>query len=469
MERPFQYKNIKETFSRLNELNERKSLKIIETEYSLNDSQIEIWKNDNTFEFSINESSFDITKNDYSSIFDTCTLVGDEKEYSFLKDSLSSCSIGLGSEKTTGKLTSIIETKSANSDNLYYRLVQKVKDSPKVGYLNGAIDLKTDQETSLLYGGGYNKIIIDKIELDTFRLDVEKDNFIIIDSCSCIGFEKFKNTIEAYFAAYSFIFGESVGIERYYCSSESSTFEKTNQIIFQTLPETFHIETFPIFNRNIPSQKGLIQFPKIVFQNISNYYLDNEAFARTLKIIQIALKTRSSLGKCVLFSSALETISTVVQDSSYQAKPINDDNYKKSKLRQKFKKLINESSYLTNNEKAFLIEKKINYLNAPTIKDKTLEAFSIFHIELPESLKKVISYRNKYLHGSIPDEEQFGVDMDNLTRAYEMQFLVSMLVLKYSGYSGYVQNKSAITEYHAHRKIDISQKVKLKQAIYYKI
>jgi len=449
MERPFQYKNIKETFSQLNALCKKKSLRIIEEDYSLNNSQIEIWKDENTFEFSINESTFDITHNDYSSIFDTCILVGHEKEYRFLKDSLSSCSIGLGKEKIKGKLTSIIETKSVYSDKLYYRIIQKVKDSPKVGYLNGAIDLKTDQESTLLYGGGYNKIIIDKIELDTFRLDVEKEKFIIIDSCSPIIFEKFKNTIEAYFAAYSFIFGETVGIERYYCSSDSYTFKN--------------------INRNIPSQKGLIQFPKVVFQNICNHYLGNEVYARTLQIIQIALKTLPSLGKCVLFSSALETISTVVQDSINQAKPINETNYKKSKIRQKIKELINKANFLEDSEKSFLIEKKINYLNAPTIKDKTIEAFTSFSIELPDSLKKVISYRNKYLHGSIPGEEQFGIDMDNLTRAFEMQFLVSMLVLKHSGYSGYVQNKSAITEYHAHRKIDISQKVKLKQAIFYKI
>jgi len=73
------------------------------------------------------------------------------------------------------------------------------------------------------------------------------------------------------------------------------------------------------------------------------------------------------------------------------------------------------------------------------------------------------------LHGSVPDEIQFGGDMDNLHRAHEIQFLVSILILKYSGYSGYVQNKSAITEYHAHKKNNLLAKINLKQAIYYKI
>lgn len=470
MNETFEYKNVLETFRCMHALNEKKCLQIIEPNSSLHGYQIEIWKNENYFEFSIDKSAFDITPSDSSSLFDTCILIADNIKYSFYRDSLRSISVSLAVEKTKGKLTSVIETVFENSDSQYFRLIQKVKDPPKIGYLNGVISLKTDQKETLLYAGGYNQIVIDNFKIDTIRLDVENENYIIIDSCSVIELKKFKSLVEAYFVAYGFVFGETIGKETYYCSSDSNSFEKINQTIFQSKSEDISIETFPIFNRNIPSQKGLlIQFPKNVFENICNNYLNIEAYSRTLKTINVGLKASSPLGKCILFSSALETISTVVQNSKKHPKPINEKNLENGNLIKKIEKIIKEDKYLTESEKSFLIEKKINYLNSPTFQDKTIEAFNSFGIELPNSLMNVIKYRNKYLHGSIPEEIQFGEDMDNLHRAHEIQFLVSILILKSSGYSGYVQNKSAIAEYHAHKKNNLDAKIKLKQAIYYKI
>jgi len=361
MNRPFEYKNVLETFKCLHELNEKKCLQIIEPNSSLHGTQIDIWKNENYFEFSIDKSAFDITTSDYSSLFDTCILIADNIKYSFYRDSLSSCSVSLGIEKTKGKLTSIIETICEDSDNQYFRLVQKVKDPPKIGYLNGVIGLKTDQKETLFYAGGYNQLIINNFKIDTFRLDVENENYIIIDSCSVIELKKFKSLVEAYFVAYGFIFGETIGKETYYCSSDSNSFKKINQTIFQAKSEDISIETYPIFNRNIPSQKGLIQFSKTVFENICNNYLNIEAYSRALKTINVGLKVSSPLGKCVLFSSALETISTVVQNYRKHPKPINEKNLENGNLIKKIEKIIKDDEYLTEREKSFLIEKKINY------------------------------------------------------------------------------------------------------------
>ncbi|MCX6220824.1 MAG: hypothetical protein NTZ69_07530 [Bacteroidia bacterium] len=281
-------------------------------------------------------------------------------------------------------------------------------------------------------------------------------------------FEKFKSIVDSYFVAFGFVFGETVGNEVYYLSSESDTFKEFTQTIFLTKSENSFIESYPIFNSRIPSQ-GNIKFPKIVFENICSNYLNIEAYSRSINIVNEGLKAPSPLAKGVLFSSGLETISTAILSSKKPPKPINDENLKKGNLLKKLKDIIKEDSYLTEGEKEFLIEKKISSINNPTLIDKTIEAFNSNNIDLPAYLIKVTKYRNKYLHGSIPDEKKFGFLIDNLTRAFEMQFLVSILILKYSGYSGYVQNKSAILEYHAHMKNNSSKNIELKQAIYYKI
>lgn len=468
MTRPYRFKYINATFQSINDLNARKVLTIKDKTSDLCDSQITIWKTENFFEFEIQKFALNIST-EYNSLFDTCNLTNGNIFYSFIKDSLKSCSFNPGKEITTGKLLSLIEAKFDHSENCYYRAIQKVKDRAKIGYIEGPVDLQTDQPGTILYGGGINQIKIYNQIIDTFRVDIEKDEFIIIDSHLPLKFEQFEKIVKAYFVIYGFTFGETVGDEIYYLSSDSTSFEKDYQICFKSLPEKAIIEHYPIFNRRIETQNKLIEFPKVVFQNICNNYLSNTTYSRTIHIINEGLKAPSSLVKCIMFSSVLETISTTILNSKELPTPINKAKLKKSNLIYKLKETIQNDEFLSSDDKKFLIDKKINYLNNPTFTDKTLEAFKIHNIELPNSLIEVTKYRNKYLHGSIPEKVEFGNELDDLTRAYELQFLVSILVLKFSGYSGYVQNKSAILEYHATRKKDPNKMIRIERTIYYKI
>lgn len=459
------HKKISETFRRIDELSKRKSLRIVFPNSPLDGKQMEVWKSGNFFEFSLNSASFQISS-EYSSLFDTCELFGIDRSYSFEKDSYQSGSIDVQNDKTTGKLTSIIETDSTELTTSYLRLIQPIKDPSKIAHIDGVGVLKPDN-SNLTYWG-INQITIENTKLDIFRVEYGKNNFIIIESIDRIGFEIFKKNTDAFFAAYAFVFGDSVGEEIYYVSSLMDTFEEISQIIFSKKLDSFR-DSYPIFTRKMPLQDGLIYFPKLAFETICNTYLKSVDFARTLKIVFEAVQSELPLTKCVLFAAALETISGLINKNHKKPTPINEDSLKKGGLIGKIEDLVNKDEYLTQDEKTFLIGKKIKYLNSPTNIDKVLEAFKYYKGQLPNSLKKIPAYRNKYFHGSIPEGEQFGFAVDNLIRAFELQFLVGILILKYCGYTGYVQNKAAITEYHAMRKNDPTEKVKTKQSLVYKI
>ena len=467
-------KYLSESFRRMDELSAKKKLQIKDSEPTLNNQFIEIWKSGNEFEFTIENCSFQLST-EYSSIFDTCCLFGNTKSYSFLKNTLRSASFDVQNDKTTGTLNSIIESESEKITNSYIRLIQPINEPAKIGYIDGFVDLKTD--TGTIYPGGLNQFLINGNTIEVFKGDKENNNCLIIDSCSKIDFEDFQIITAALFAAYAFLFGNYFGNEAYFIFSNENSFDKINQVIFIKKSVPFN-ESYPIFNRKIPSQKGLIFFPKFAFQNICNSFLTSERFSRTLNTINEALQSTLALTKCILFSAALETITSLINEGKIMPKPVNSKHLENeqwinniNQLTESIKKRIEDDKYITGDEKSFLIDKKLNYWNELPNKEKASMAFKSFGIELPKSLEKTLNYRNFYLHGSIPDKKkkQFGFETDNLKKSYELQFLVSILILKYAGYSGYVQNKSAILEYHAHRRQNKTDKIKLDQSIFYKI
>lgn len=462
---PVIHKKVLETFRRINELSKKKSLRIVLPNSPLNGKQIEVWKSDSYFEFSLDFASFQVSS-EYSSLFDTCKLIGVDKNYSFLKDSYRSESIDIENDKTSGKLASIIETDSKEPTTSYLRLVQPIKDPRKIAHIEGVSVLSPDHNNLVYFG--INQITIESIKLEVFYIEFEKNNFIIIESIDRIGFEIFKKITDTFFGAYAFVFGDSVGEEIYYVSSPENTFEKINQIIFSKKSDSFS-DSYPIFTRKMPLRDGFIYFPKPVFETICYKYLKSLEFSRTLEIVNEAVQSELPLTKCVLFTTALETISGLINKSQKKPTPINEDSLEKGGLIGKIEDLVNKDEYLTQDEKTFLIDKKIKNWNSPTNKNKVLSAFEYYKGQLPDPLKNIPEYRNSYFHGSIPKGEKFGFAVDNLIRAYELQFLASILILKYCGYKGYVQNRAAVMEYHAIRGNNPTEKIKLKQSLVYEI
>ncbi len=468
MNRPFRHKNIVASLKSIGELDQKKILNVEDSKSEHHGTQITIWKGDNVFEFLIEDVMFKFA-DEYSSIFDTCVITNFKTSYYFEKDSLLHCSFNPGKEITKGKLTSLISKDfNANQDS-YYRAIQKIRDNPSIGQIGIPVDLRTDQKETLLYGGGIIQLNIQGVSFDIFRISVAKDNYIVIDSTSRIRFDLFDSIVNSFFASYGFVFGEIVGEEIYYISSNDKTFSDGNNVMFKTITQKSNVESTPIWNRRIEGEGKLFQFPKTAFEKMCDQYQNDTSFFRVLNILREGLLVSAPLAKCIIFSSAIETITLLILKSKNPPTPVNRERFKKGKVLKKLTDVIKNDNNLNDEEKKYLIEKKLNNINKPTFTDTTLEAFKIYHIELPKSLIEITKYRNKYLHGSIPEKIEYGENFDDLSRAFELEFLASILVLKYCGYSGYVQNKSAILEYHATRKKDPTKMIKMKRNIYYKI
>lgn len=200
--------------------------------------------------------------------------------------------------------------------------------------------------------------------------------------------------------------------------------------------------------------------------------ISEEKYLRTLNIIHEANQNEYSLSTCILYTVALETISSIIKiteaDSSF---PIDADSFGKSDIITKLTKVINDSDELNEQDKTFLIDKKIQYLNKPTNVGKFELPFLKYNVVLPVNFKKALKYRDKYLHGSIPKGNKLGTfHANNNNRAFELQFLVNILTLKYVGYQDFLKNRSTEMEYYAQKNRGIKDEdITINQPLYYNI
>jgi len=202
-----------------------------------------------------------------------------------------------------------------------------------------------------------------------------------------------------------------------------------------------------------------------------NKLIDEEKYRRTLMIIHEANLNEYSLSTCILFSSALETISSLIATENKGLCRINEDRFATSELITKLTEKVKENKILKEEDKKFIIEKKLPNLNNPTNTDKFESPFIKYKISLPSNFKKALKYRNKYFHGSIPEGNMLGTfRANNLNRAFELQFLVNVLTLKYVGYRGFLKNRSIEMEYYTQKEQGKKDEdITINQSLYYKI
>jgi hypothetical protein len=476
MKRPSRVKTVKPTIYKIQEFIKEKTLMFIspENEWLINNS-IKISKTNKQFTFEIENKSFkriDETVEDLDKAFLGNQMKGENKYFTCFPYASDNIKMPLITEKISGTLDSLIEGKESDFDNKFLRLIQPLSSTAKIGTLSDALDLKTDQEAT--YGVGIVKLKISNNYFDVFRISDEKKEFIFIDSSQAISIEDFNTSTAAFFQAYSYIFGFLCGGESYIVTSKTESFEVIDNILFKHNPEE-KVHNNYIFNsheiRELKFSDSIFLFSREVLSNMCDKLINEDKYKRTLNIIHEANLNEYSLSTCILFSSALETISSLIAKENNGLCPIDEERFKKSEITFKLKRKVEKNKILEKADKEFLIKKKLSNLNNPTNVDKLESPFTKFQISLPDNFKKALKYRNEYLHGSIPSGSKLGTfQADNFNRAFELQFLVNVITLKYVGYKGFLRNRSAEIEYNIQKgqgKND--EDISINQSLYYKI
>ena len=482
MARPSRYKTVLPTLKKIEEFDKEKTIQFDTDIEWLKANPVKIFKEDDYFSFELVDRAhkrIELANDDLDKGFSKNTLIGDSNNYSCLQYGLQQTQHPLAQRKITGKLNSLLEGTVSDFDDTFLRLVQPIKKGySKCGNFTGAIDLNTDQK--VMYGVGVLRIVIDDLNFDILRISSRKKGgkkdkeFILIDSTSKVSLDRFQLVIEAFFKAYGFIFGTLCGGSSYVISASSEEFTNIDRILFNRRPKEQIHKNYIFDSMEIRSGKfsdSYFLFPSEVLTNMCNKILREEKFERTIRVMHEANMNKYSLSTAILFSAALESISSLIPTAKTATDAVEREKFEKSEILAQLTKAIMQNNHLSESDKEFLINKKLRNINKPTNTNKLESPFTYYHIKLPEKFQKALKYRDRYLHGSIPKGNKLGSFRDDdINRSLELQFIVNILILKYVGYSGFLKNRSIEMEYYTQKnqgKTD--DEIVLDQSLYYKI
>ncbi len=180
--------------------------------------------------------------------------------------------------------------------------------------------------------------------------------------------------------------------------------------------------------------------------------LNNDNFLATLLLI-IESSKASLIFRPSGYSVALETLSDIIiADKKEKLTPIASKSESKT-FRKELINVLHKYSDKESFKDLKTLESRINQINQVTNKERLKLPFKILNITLLEEDLNVISSRNDFLHGRVPDYKYIGEnrsiddkDLDLFYASVRLYTLLNMLILKYIGFDNYVLNFSKINE-----------------------
>lgn len=306
-----------------------------------------------------------------------------------------------------------------------------------------------------------------------YEHQLENKIYHFIDSMEPVTREEFEKVVDCTNVSLGFIAGFVPLDERFIFQSPDVEFKTIDGFSYKRLPNTIKR------GLSIVDKHWMLQFSKEqnvtgnftismdVFSNLVNHSYQNQRFKRTLQLITDANPLAMNI-KASTYYVALETLRTIIVTDTPTIKPIKEDNIR-DEIREKLKKVLAEFDDNVFNDKQSLLT-KIDNINSPLNKSGFIKLFEQYGFELTQSDEVALEMRNKLLHGDLPyedsekikDSESGVLENEELTFfTFKIRFLISVLVMKYSGYSGYLLNLSSMVKFNGRHKDNQEPRMRL--------
>ena len=380
--------------------------------------------------------------------FDAFTLKREEAEW-HLPDGVSLVTKTLSTGVSNGMLGQV-NNRFNDQTPTFHRLV--VRQNLHHRTLTKHIESNRVQVGSTMRGGGLVNISIGEAKYVFYDFPVKQleeaqdQTYYFIDSSSpvlCVDFEK---AVGAIIHASAFITGELPRDEMYIVQAKDSVFHDITGAQYRRLEKS--IDTgmdvvAPLTMRSLKiGEMGTGYVSEAVLSALASHAYHDARILRALKIVvESGLYPLEIRG--ATYSVALETIKEVILEV-YQdtVKPFRDKTHARSVIK-RLREIIEGEEEERYNDKRTLLS-KLDNLNAPANAAGFAACFEKLGIELNQRDLRVLNNRNDFLHGRIPFEDEFkGKENHELKHiVYRYHFLLSALVLKFCGYSGYIKNNA---------------------------
>lgn len=437
--------NLKDTTEYLNKLYEEKRGVIVSNYPTINSVPIKIYKSDRSFKF--NSQAFTHINSEVQPYLYQSEDYGYSRPFGIntyddillLNHGAYNLEISFSTDSAEGDVSQINNRKDEKIK--YYRCIQPLRDSAKVpeNYIHSK-PFKTDKS---LRFGGHIIINVDDIDIAIYNCSISEKKQIIIDTLSKITFNRFENIVETIAECFALISGSLNRDERIILGASDVNFNEINDFTFSRLDDSI-INYHELINYGELSDIYSIsvdeRFPLEVFNSLINIAIKDRRILRVIKLITQTYDTPIEARAASLFV-ALETIKDViVEEKKESISPIKNITVVKG-LITKMKGLVEDvdPDEFTNKESVLRYLEGINKIGN---NEGLRKIFELNGILLSKQDKDCIAMRNRFLHGTVPvkSENKKEHEKDVAFITLRTQFLVGMLLLKMSGYTGYVKN-----------------------------
>lgn len=295
--------------------------------------------------------------------------------------------------------------------------------------------------------------------------DEEKNEYLIIESRTKQSYKDFFDLAFAIRVALGYVTGSFVGNKGYFFSYSNKKMDKYHHFYFTSLREGIQTLMYPIntnpyawvrggkkYAERFYSEKILRPLSIFEFSNLCNKLNNDDDFIATLLLI-IESGNASLIFRPSGYSIALEALSDIIiGNSKLKLAPINSKKDCK-KFRQELNDVLSKYSNLKSFRDVKTLKGRIEHINQMTNSERLKAPFDILKIDLLEEDLKVISARNDFLHGRVPDFKGLGnqrsielKDNDLFYATVRLYTLLNLLIFKMIGFDNYVLNFSKIYE-----------------------
>jgi hypothetical protein len=375
-------------------------------------------------------------------------------------DAVEEGSIGFGKESACSGEIWKLESPSFKNTKAFHRVVIPNEFNPNYAHYSvlQSTRFKIGDSISM---AGLCEVQIDGTSFYVYDYRKEDSSYLIIESHSAIKPDDFERKMACIVYPLGFLTGTLERNEVYIIQSDKSDFKNITGFQYRRIEESvltsMKVIDPDLFYQLTKRKDVPILISLNVFSTICTKAFKDHRLLRAIKMIaesnKYALEVRASM-----YSVALETLKNIIlEENEKKISPLKTKAASKQ-LRKKLREIVEgtpENEF--NNKKAVL--NRIDQINQVTNSDGFELSFSLLGIKLTDIDKECIKLRNDFLHGRIPFEDEKTKDPKQLQFfAYKLHFLVSALILKYSGFSGVLKNNAKVYDLF-HGKKDVQETV----------
>lgn len=293
-------------------------------------------------------------------------------------------------------------------------------------------------------------------------------SYFVIENLELSSLEVFEKDAYAIQKGIGFLIGYMPGGQNYIFSGENFIYRRLAR---KSLKSIFHPVTSNPYSKlhkekNIgDSYYGKLKvIPLEVISNFITQIRNNEDFSVAIIFLMEVSHLKSVVSMPGVFSVILESLANIITKKQTKLEKLITDEQLFENIKTDLNKVINSYKGKIDENAEIKIRRRINELNKPinpkrlTNAEKLREPFDKLKIKLTHEDEAAIDFRNDLLHGNIlmnNETTRTSKEIDNkmLYASAKLYTLLSKLILKNSGYNGYVinhakfYNKNAKEEY----------------------